>query len=187
MKTPDRFYIKISVTLLVLLFLRCGGNMQKGQYAVNQTSSQSLANGRGMIQTVKGTKLDKDGNITGETIPLLYFLAVMPADKFNGGFGSSDNNKGNESEFVHTWFNKIDDGKTKFEFNIDYDRQKDYVNIYDYSLNRQDGNAFLIIFDKDMKASVRQFKGLNADNNNAVLEFFKAQDTSLKDLLIFIK
>lgn len=187
MKITYKVHLKLFAALLVLFLLRCGGNIQKGQYSINETISQSLANGRGMIQIVKGTKLDKDGNMMGETIPLLYFLAVMPEDKFNGGFGSSDNNKSNESEFVHTWFNKIDDGKTKFDFKINYDRQKDYVNIYDYSLNRQDGNAFLIVFDKDMKASVKQFKGLNADNNKAVLEFFKAQDASLKDLLIFIK
>ncbi len=172
---------KLLITFLVLALLRCGGNFQKGQYIVNNASASSLANDRGMIGIVEGSKLDKDGNMEGGSI-VLYFLVVVPEGRFTG-LGSKNDNKSYESLFEYTWFERDKNKKeTSFVLKITWDREKDFVNIYDTKLSRKDGSAIMIIFDKDMKPAVKQFKGPEADNNNDILAFFKKQDKDSVEL-----
>jgi hypothetical protein len=185
----NNYRTKLFFALLVLFLLRCGGNYQKGQYIVNYASASSLANDRGMVGIVKGSKLDDEGNMGGG-IFALYFLVAVPEGRFTG-LGAKNDNRTYESLFEYTWFEKDKSKKdTAFVLKITWDRKKDFVNIYDADLNRQNGNAFLIMFDKDMKPLVKQFKGLDADNEEDILAFYKNQDKDnieLSKLLIYRK
>ncbi len=177
----NNYRTKLLFALLVLFLLRCGGNYQKGQYIVNEASAASLANDRGMIGIIKGSKLDDEGNMGGG-IFALYFLVVVPEGRFTG-LGAKNDNKTYESQFEYTWFEKDKSKKdTTFVLNITWDRKKDFVNIYDNNLNRQNGNAFLIMFDKDMKPLVKQFKGLETDNEEDILAFYKNQNKDNEEL-----
>ena len=163
------------------MLLRCGGNYQKGQYIVNNASASSLANDRGMIGIIKGSKLDADGNMGGG-IFALYFLVIVPEGRFTG-LGAKNDNKSYESLFEYTWFEKDKSKKdTSFVLSLTWDRDKDFVNIYDTKLNRKDGTAFMIMFDKNMKPLVKQFKGLEADNDEDILAFYKNQDKDNAEL-----
>jgi hypothetical protein len=179
----------ILTVLITILFTGCGGNVQKGKFAVSSNSAYSLANDRGALAEINGMIINEDGNLIEKEIPLFYVLVILPEDKFTG-LGTNCGSKTYETQLDLWWYDKNKPDKEAFRLAVKFDRKNDIINIFNTKFNRVDGNTFLIEFDKDMNPGIRRYGTINYTDNEKVMDYFKSNEKNnpeMENIFLFRK
>lgn len=145
-----------SLFLTAIVACGCDDGAQHGRFAVNGSSSRSVADVAGSLTIVRGDPQPLTPQSTGQQ-PLLYILALAPSVTATGSGSSND-----EGTYVSTYRESWDTAQGKVTVELSWDRRTDNVSAGGATFDRQQGNVFVLIRDASGTVAATQAGPLNA-------------------------
>jgi hypothetical protein len=129
------------LALLAAAIYGCDDGAQHGRFAVNGTSSRSVANVPGALTIVQGDPQPLTAQSTGQQ-PLLYVLFLAPSITATGSGLRHEDGK-LVSTLEQTW----DTAGGKVAVALSWNRQTDQVTAGGATFDRGQGNVFVLVRD----------------------------------------
>ena len=152
----------LAAALLSLAVLKgCDFGPQAGKFEVSGMRSVSLDGSTGKLVVVRGYATPLLAN-PGEPTPLLFVLVLVPDFKATGGGGSMSNL---EQIVTVGWQWSNDDQRIDGE--LKWDRQSEEVAVGGAKFNRERGNAFVVIRNKNGRWEASQVSVKNSTTSDS--------------------
>lgn len=155
-------YQLLSLILSAIAVWGCDDRAQHGRFAVDGSSSRSIADVPGALTIVRGYPQPLPPQSAGRQ-PLLYILALAPSITVSGSESWNE-----DGTYVSMYKQSWDTAQGKVTLELSWDRRTDKVSAGGATFDRQGGNAFVLIHGPSGAVAVTQAGPLSAGLDEVV-------------------